>query len=137
MLIGVISTAISFANWMKVSQKNGLTKIMSRSNINLILDEFRPDESSPERTLFLCVILQALLDATKRKYNGEPSEVKIERDRATAWFFATVGTTAKDFEEVCTNAGIDPEYMRDFAFKVLKSGEVEYVRKRINAVLGH
>jgi hypothetical protein len=28
-------------------------------------------------------------------------------------------------------------YMREFAFKVLKSGEVEYVRKRINAVLGH
>jgi len=27
--------------------------------------------------------------------------------------------------------------MREFAFKVLKSGEIEYTRKRINAVLGH
>ena len=110
---------------------------MSDSRITIHLDEFRPDESSPERTLYLCVILQALLDATKPKYNGEPSEAKIERDRATAWFFASIGTTAKDFEEVCINAGVDPNYMRDFAYKVLHTGEVEYVRKRINAILGH
>ena len=44
---------------------------------------------------------------------------------------------SKDFEEVCSNAGVDPDYMRDFAYKVLKSGELDYVRKRINAVLGH
>ena len=86
------------------------------SKITINLDEFRPDESSPERTLFLCVILQALLDASKRAYNG---------------------TTAEDFEEVCTNAGVDPDYMRDFAVKVLKTGEIEYVRRRINAILGH
>ena len=107
------------------------------SSISLILDEFRPEESSPERTLFLCVILQALLDATKEAYQGEPAEVRLERDRAIAWFFASVGTTAKDFEEVCSHAGIDPHYMRDFAYKVLKSGEIDYVRRRINAVLGH
>ena len=110
---------------------------MESSNISLILDEFRPDESSPERTLFLCVLLQALLDATKKPYEGEPAEVRVERDRATSWFFASVGVTAKDFEEVCSRAGVDPDYMREFAYKVLKSGEVEYVRKRINAVLGH
>ena len=52
-------------------------------------------------------------------------------------FFASAGTTTKDFEEVCSNAGVDPDYMRDFAYKVLKSGELDYVRKRINAVLGH
>jgi hypothetical protein len=114
-----------------------LTNRMQSSNINIILDEFRPDESSPERTLFLCVLLQALLDATKQCYKGEPTESKIDRDRATAWFFASYGTTAKDFEEVCSHAGVDPDYMRDYAFKVLKSGEIEYVRKRINAILGH
>jgi|TARA_A100001201_G_C3967805_1_gene164655 glutaminase len=107
------------------------------SKITINLDEFRPDESSPERTLFLCVILQALLDASKRAYNGEPKESILERDRAIAWFFASVGTTAEDFEEVCTNAGVDPDYMRDFAVKVLKTGEIEYVRRRINAILGH
>ena len=128
---------ISSANLEKAFQKNGLTNKMQSSNISIILDEFRPGDSSPEKTLFLCVILQALLDATKQPYEGEPSEVRVERDRATAWFFASAGTTAKDFEEVCSNAGVDPDYMRDFAYKVLKSGELDYVRKRINAVLGH
>lgn len=110
---------------------------MSSSKITIHLDDFRPEGSSPEQTLFLCVILQALLDATKQPYTGEPTEARIERDRATAWFFASVGTTAKDFEEVCLNAGIDPNYMRDFAYKVLHTGEIDYVRKRINAILGH
>ena len=95
------------------------------------------ESRSPERTLFLCVLLQALLDATKPTYDGAPSTSVIERDRAVAWFFASIGVTAEDFTEVCDLAGIDPSYMREFAFKVLKSGEVEYVRKRINAVLGH
>lgn len=111
--------------------------MVSNTGISIILDEFRPEESSPERTLFLCVILQALLDATKEEYEGEPVEVRIDRDRAKAWFFASVGTTAEDFNEVCICAGVDPNYMRDFAYKVLKSGEIDYVRRRINAVLGH
>lgn len=110
---------------------------MSGSKITIHLDEFRPDESSPERTLYLCVILQALLDASKPAYTGEPKEARLERDRASAWFFASIGTTAQDFEEVCINAGVDPDYMRDFAYKVLQTGEVDYVRKRINAILGH
>lgn len=92
---------------------------------------------TPEKILYLAVILQALLDATKPTYDGEPDKAIIERDRAIAWFFASVGVTAEDFETVCDNAGVNPMYMRNFAFKVLKSGEVEYVRKRINAVLGH
>ena len=130
-------TALGIASYLMASQKNGLTINMKPTNINVITDEFRPDVSSPEKSLFLCVILQALLDATKPEYAGEPKNVMIERDRAKAWFFASYGTTAQDFEEVCDHAGVDPEYMRDFAYKVLKSGEVEYVRKRINAVLGH
>jgi glutaminase len=95
------------------------------------------ESRSPERTLFLCVLLQALLDATKPTYDGEPTSSVVERDRAIAWFFASVGVTADDFVNVCDFAGVDPAYMREFAFKVLKSGEIEYVRKRINAVLGH
>ena len=111
--------------------------MVNKSSISIITDEFRPDASSPERTLFLCVLLQALLDATKPEYEGEPKEAVIERDRAIAWFFAPFGTTAEDFEEVCSHAGVDAEYMRDFAYKVLKSGEIDYVRRRINAILGH
>lgn len=103
-----------------------------------ILEEniFR-ERTTSEQTMFLCVLLQALLDATKPKYEGEPDSSIVERDRAVAWFFASVGVTAQDFRTVCDYANVDPAYMKEFAFKVLKSGEIEYVRKRINAVLGH
>jgi hypothetical protein len=103
----------------------------------VLLDVETSKKKTPEQALFMTVILQALLDATKPAYDGEPTTAIIERDRAVAWFFASVGVTSEDFTAVCDFAGIDPDYMRDFAFKVLKSGEVEYVRKRINAVLGH
>ena len=100
-------------------------------------EEVLRDRTSSEQTMFLCVLLQALLDATKPKYKGEPDSSVVERDRARAWFFASVGVTAQDFRTVCDYANVDPVCMKEFAFKVLKSGEIEYVRKRINAVLGH
>ena len=103
----------------------------------ILADDEQVELQTSEKTLFLTVILQALLDATKPRYDGEPTNSILERERAIAWFFASVGTTAEDFEEVCTNAGVDPDYMRDFAVKVLKTGEIEYVRRRINAILGH
>ena len=78
-----------------------------------------------------------LEDRKKHLFIRDQHPEVLERDRAIAWFFASVGVTAEDFKTVCDYAGVEPEYMRDFAFKVLKSGEVEYVRKRINAVLGH
>jgi glutaminase len=133
MLTGAINTDSNFVNKEKVSRKNGS---MRKEDIVLI-DEIINDNPSSEKTLFLCVILQALLDATKPSYDGEPDSSIHERDRAVAWFFASVGVTAEDFTAVCDFAGVNPVYMREFAFKVLRSGEVEYVRKRINAVLGH
>ena len=111
---------------------------MMDTEISLVLSsDAQVSISSPEKTLYLAVILQALLDATKPSYNGEPEHAVLERDRALAWFFASVGVTAEDFTEVCDSAGVNPEYMRQFAFRVLKSGEVDFVRKRINAILGH
>jgi len=108
------------------------------TNLNFVVEEdvFR-ERTTPEQTLYMCVILQALLDATKPSYKGEPETSSLERDRAKAWFFASVGVTSEDFKMVCDYANIDYNYMREFAFKVLESGEVEYTRKRINAVLGH
>tara|TARA_R110000744_G_scaffold46911_5_gene103545 strand:+ start:13856 stop:14197 length:342 start_codon:yes stop_codon:yes gene_type:complete len=107
------------------------------SSINLFVDFMGDEDSSKEQTLFLSVILQALLDATKPAHDKEPMESVQHRDRATAWFFASVGVTAEDFSTVCELAGVEPNYCREFAFKVLKSGEVKYVRKRINALLTH
>ena len=60
-----------------------------------------------------------------------------ETEQRLGSFFASVGVTSEDFKMVCDYANIDYNYMREFAFKVLKSGEIEYTRKRINAVLGH
>jgi hypothetical protein len=109
-----------------------------KSTVNFVVEEdFFRERSTPEQTMYMCVILQALLDATKPTYKGEPEASILERDRAKAWFFASVGVTSEDFKIVCDYANIDYNYMREFAFKVLKSGEVEYTRKRINAVLGH
>ncbi len=85
--------------------------------------------------LFLCVILQALLDATKTSNEGEPEEEKIARRSAKAWFFASIGVTAEDFIEVCDMADVNYIQMRSFAHKVLRSKEVEYTRRRINTVL--
>ena len=90
---------------------------------------------SQERVLFLSVILQALLDATKPESSHEPEEEIYARRHAQAWFFSSVGVTAQDYVDVCDMAGVDPDYMRSFAFKVLRSGEVKYVRRRINTVL--
>ena len=103
-------------------------------NVEHLLDK---QLQSPERVLFLSVILQALLDATKPETNREPEEEKLARLSAKAWFFASVGVTSEDFVNICDLAGISPVDMRSFAFKVLRSKEVKYIRKRINRVLTH
>ena len=105
---------------------------------NLLLDIqnlVERKQSDPEQVLFLSVILQALLDASKKENDRESVEAKIERDKARAWFSASVGVTAEDFNTVCDIAGVNPAYVRSFAFKILESKEIEFVRKRINAVL--
>jgi hypothetical protein len=108
-----------------------------KKNNTILSVEFLPksSESSSERLLFLAVILQAFLDATKPKAKNESDTSIFARERATAWFFAKVGVTCSNFEYICDNANIDPEYVREFAFKVLKSKKVDYVRKRINKIL--
>jgi len=103
-------------------------------NVEHLLDK---QLQSPERVLFLSVILQALLDATKPETNREPEEEKLARLLAKAWFFASVGVTSEDFVNICDLAGISPVDMRSFAFKVLRSKEIKYIRKRINRVLTH
>ena len=50
--------------------------------------------------MFLGVVLQAMLDATKPENNRESNESKTPRDAAKAWFFASVGVTAEDFSTV-------------------------------------
>ena len=99
-----------------------------KKTIDIFLDvEFNKKES-PERGLFLSVILQALLDATSKKS-------KVNKDRAISWFFCSVGVTCDYFEQVCQNAGLSPSYTRSFAYKVIHSPDIKYVRQRIKKML--
>ena len=107
---------------------------MDEDYVNLIT-ELEQQDSSNERILFLSVIFQALLDATKEKTKVESSRTSVERANARAWFFSSVGVTCANFEYVCENAGMNADYTRSFAIKVIKSKEIKYVRQKIRRVL--
>ena len=64
-------------------------------------------EKDSHKSLYLAVIIQALLDMTKPEVEGEDNEIRIQRDQAHAWFFASVGVTCDDFEAVCHYARPD------------------------------
>ena len=90
---------------------------------------------SPERLLFIAVIYQALLDATKdMDYYDNHDTINHERNEARRWFTVEYGTTATDFEEVCHLAGIDPKATRSFVKKIFNK-EINFERKRINVLI--
>ncbi len=99
-----------------------------------ILQEYQYKDS-PERSLFLAVILQALLDATKPMRSDESSQAINYRERAISWFAASIGVTSTNFIEVCDMANLDSVYVRNFAYKVIHSKEKTFIRHRINQVL--
>ena len=108
----------------------------------LIDDVFEVEDSlyemtdkNPHKSLYIAVILQALLDISKPKFEKEKSNIQIERDQAHSWIFASVGVTSEDFEIICTHAGLEPYKVRSFALKVIETGDQENVRRRINTRL--
>mgnify|MGYP000244602397 CR=1 FL=1 len=90
---------------------------------------------NPHKVLYISVILQALLDLLKVERLNESSSITLERDQAKAWFFASIGVTADDFDIVCTYAGLESYKVRSFALKVMGTGEKENVRRRISLLL--
>ena len=99
-----------------------------KKTIDIFLDIEYNKKELPERGLFLSVILQALLDATNKKS-------KVHRDRAIAWFFCSVGVTCDKFEQVCDNVVLSLTYTSSFAYKVIHSPDLKYVRQRIKKML--
>jgi|TARA_R110000744_G_scaffold305441_1_gene413711 type VI protein secretion system component VasF len=87
------------------------------------------------KTLYLSVIVQALLDLTKPEQEGEASHIKVHRKQADAWFFSSIGTTCEDFEQVCNQAGVSSYKVRHYAYEVIKSGDIKDVRKKFKALL--
>ena len=88
-----------------------------------------------ERTLFLAVILQALLDATQKDTQDLESH-KYKRE-AILWFTTNNGKRKEDFEYKCDLAEIEPNYMRRVAMEILTSKRTNFVRNHINALLTH
>ena len=91
--------------------------------------------TSAEMTLFLAVILQALLDATQKDTRDlESSKYKRE---SILWFTTNSGKRKEDFEYICELADVEPNYMRRVAMEILTSKRTNFVRNHINALLTH
>ena len=97
-------------------------------------DQETLERTSPERVMFIAVFLQALLDATKPEYKGEPRSAVADRNCAVKWFSVPECVTASSFEPICELAGIDPDYARRY-FKLIMKGEREFTYRRINILL--
>ena len=93
---------------------------MIKKKIDIFIDVEHKIQETPERGLFL--------DATN-------SKSKVNKDRAIAWFFCSVGVTCDNFEQICDHAGMNPSYTRSFAYKVIHSPDLKYVRQRIKKML--
>ena len=111
--------------------------LMNTSKITVDMEQLFELPSDPDKVLFLSVLLQALLDATKPSTTSEPDESKEARRAAKAWFFASIGVTSEDFITVCDLADVEPTMAQGFAYKILRSREIDFVRKRINTILSN
>ena len=104
-------------------------------DLKKVVTDSRKEIVHNEQVLFLCVILQALLDATKPEENNESVEARLARSSAKAWFSASIGVTAQDFRDVCDLARVDSSYVKSFAYKVITEKSIPFIRKRINTLL--
>ncbi len=91
--------------------------------------------NNPPQSLYIAVVIQALLDATKPKLADEDNEIILNRDRACAWFFTSVGVTCEDFETICYYAGLEPKKVRTFAYNVINKGDTEDVRRKLSSLI--
>ena len=92
-------------------------------------------DKNGHKSLYVSVVLQALLDFTKPLSKSEDSSVQVYRDQAKSWIFKEVGVTCEDFEEVCFYAGLEPSLIRKFAYNVINSGDISDVRRNFQALL--
>ena len=115
-----------------------MKKIRSNEHpkLNLLFNlEKKLQKERPEQCLFIAVVLQALLDASKPEIRNEDEDNSYERERAKSWFFASVGVTCTDFITVCDHAGINYSDTRVFAHQFLQSKQKIKIRKKINLIL--
>jgi len=82
---------------------------------------------NPHRSLYVAIIVQALLDASRPEDKYESSESKEIREEAHEWFFCS----CQDFNIICDYAGFEPVKIRKFALKVINSGETEDGKRKL------
>ena len=92
-------------------------------------------DKNGHKSLYVSVVLQALLDLTKPLSKSEDSSVQVYREQSRAWIFKEVGVTCEDFEEVCFYAGLEPSLIRKFAYNVVNSEDISDVRRNFQALL--
>ena len=105
---------------------------MNDLDFELLVERSRRD---PIKNLYTAVIFQAVLDLIKPKDIHEKSGIKLERDQAHSWVFASVGVTCENFEDTCELAGLEPVMVRSFTLNVINSGDSDEVRRKINSLL--
>ena len=110
---------------------NGI--MLQHDNFLHTIEKNMVSSTSAERTLFLAVILQALLDATQKDTQDLESH-KYKRE-AILWFTTKNGKRKDDFEYICQLADIEPNYMRRVAMEILTLKRTNFVRNHINALL--
>ena len=89
----------------------------------------------PEQLMWLAVIAQAILDATKEPRSSDSEAICEYRRSATRWLtVVSACVTAEDRETVCENAGISEDLVRRLSTNVLFHGQ-PFERFRINALL--
>ncbi len=109
----------------------------SIGNVVLNPDEYyknvgEEDASSPERLLFLAVIYQAILDATRDETPTESDSIKRQRKEALDWFFKE--KYIDDLDTICDLAGINARWLTKIVKKIV-DGDMPFDRKRINVLI--
>ena len=101
---------------------------------NVILDPVPEEQqiSSPERLLFLSVIYQAILDASREELPDESDLIKRQRKEAINWFFDD--KYVDELDEVCYLSGINSSWLVRIVKQIL-DGDLEFNRKRINVLI--
>jgi len=120
-----------------VSSIDQLKNTMMNNTFQVIEEEvsavslFDLDIKHPNQTLYLAVIIRAVLDASKVLEVKESSDITVYRNEATRWLFKEVGVTSKDFVEICELAGLTPDKVRKLAFNVINSGDIQNEREKL------
>lgn len=102
---------------------NKVLKLLGMSLASTMLDE----TVSNEQKLWRAVVTLALEDVLNASQGRTEAVLKAN---SHDWF---VGNS-KDFQDVCFNAGLDPDWVRDRYFLALDTGIIKFTKKQHLAI---